>query len=379
MPRVGQPGTDPGIGRLEETILHLLTHAGGVAEVFRMNVMSTLSKGVCAADTDRRFEAARRAVSTAGQVQFTLAYESARDSTTDQMIGRFYDGTVREVIGALWMVEEPAVRRAAADAFEAVMIEGGLSNSPSGIRWKIHNACKDAVRVKGRWADRLDDEVVDAADESVNEIMVSIISASARMARTGVALCAATVAMLELSGRGSLKDALKDARRVVPEYASAAINDEAGFVVFKLLEEVSRQTRHRRGTSAWKEMARVARQRAAVQAAYVMAGDIFKAVYGAAIRGAYRTTTQKTLFETSYPAVLQEVAAKEAAGPQPNHATMYGFADAGMIDYRAFTDSSGDSGLVGLYEATYRAAYAVALKRARQICQGGRGAAGGRN
>lgn len=274
-----------------------------------------------------------------------------------------------EVIRALLRVEEPAARRAAADAFEAVMIEVGLPDPPARLRRNIHNACKDAVRVRGRWADRLDEEIVNAATESVDEIMASIIGPSARMARTGVALCAATAAMLESSGRGSLKDALKDARRAVPEYASAVISDDAGFVVLKLLEEVSRQTRRRRGTGAWKEMARVARQRAAVQTAYVMAGDIFKAGYGAAIRGAYRTATQKTLFETSYTAVLQEVAAKEAAGPQPNHATMYRFADAGPIDYRAFTESSGDSGLAGLYEATYRAAYAVALKRARQTYQ----------
>ena len=59
MPRGGQPGTDSGTKVLKATICHLLTHAGGVAEVFRTNVMSTLSKGVCAADTDHRFEAAR--------------------------------------------------------------------------------------------------------------------------------------------------------------------------------------------------------------------------------------------------------------------------------------------------------------------------------
>lgn len=361
------PGVDPEIKALEATVRHLLTHAGGIAEALRMNVMATLSKGVCAADTNHRFEAARKATGATRSVQFARAYEAARDSTTDEMIGRFYDGTAGTVSGALQRVEEPAVRRAIADVLERCVIEVGLPEPSSDLHWEMYDACKDAINKKGQWADRLDEEGVYALVKSINERGASIISMSARTARTGVALCAATVAMLESSERRSLKDALKDARQTVPGYAGALINNEAGFVVSSLLEEIHKQTRRRRGTDAWKKMVRVALKRTSVQASYVMASEIFKAVYGATVRGTYRAATQKTLFEASYPAVLQEVAAGEAAVPQPNHATMYRFADAGLIDYKASTGPSGESGLVDLYEATYREAYATALKRARQL------------
>lgn len=371
MPEGGRPGTGPGVRALEEAVRDSLSYAGGAAESLRMNVMSTLSKGVCAADTDRRFEAARQAAAgRAGLARFARAYEAARNSTTNEVFGRFYEGTVRAVTGALWRVEEHAAGRAVVEAFyEVCGIEGGLPDSFSDPRWETYDACRDAVRVEGWWATRLEEGVVDAAAESISEMGAYIISMSARTARTGTALCAATAAMLEPPGRGSLEDALEDARRAVPEHAGAVINDEAGFVVSALLEEVHRRTRRRRGAGAWKEMARVARERVAVQAAAMMAADVFGAVYGAIIRGVYRTAARRTLFESSYPAVLQEVAAQEAAGPRPNHATMYGFADAGRIDYRAAAGPPSDSGLVDLYEATYRAAYAAALRRVRAPAQ----------
>lgn len=377
MPGGDRPGTDPGIGALEAAVRDSLNHAGGAAEALRMNVMSTLSKGVHAADTDRRFEAARlAAVGAAGPVRFARAYEAARNSTTNEMFGRFYEGTVRAVTGALWRVEEPAAGRAAVDAFEVSAIEGGLPDSLSGPRREMYDAYRDAVRVEGWWVARLGEGVVDAAAESISEMGANIISMSARTARTGTALCAATAAMLDSSGSGSLEVALDGARRAVPEYASAVINDEAGFVVSTLLEEVRGRTRRRRGAGAWEEMARVARKRAAVQAAVIMAADVFEAVYGATIRGVYRTTARRALFESSYPEVLRKVAAEEAAGPRPNRATMYGFADVGRIDYRAAAGPSDDSGLVGLYEATYQAAYAAALKGARQLSRDARRAAG---
>ena len=367
MSGIDRPGTGPGIRALEETVRDSLRYAGGAAESIRMNVMSTLSKGVYAADTDCRFEAARRAAAdTTGLVRFTLAYEAARNSTTNEVFGRFYEGTVRAVTEALWRAGEHASCRAADEAFyEVCGMEGGLPDSFSDARGEVYGACKDAVNVEGWWAARLEEEVVDAAAESISEMGAYIISMSARVARTGTALCAATAAMLESPGRGSLGDALEEARRTVPGHAGALINDEAGVVVSALLEEVSRRTRRRRGTAAWEEMARVARKRVAVLAAIVVAADVFEAVYGVVIRGVYRTAARRTLFESSYQAVLREVAAQEAADRQPNHATMYGFADAGRIGYRAAAGPPDDSGLVGLYEATYRAAYAAALRRAR--------------